>query len=128
MSSRDRVLPGEDADAAAVLEDVFRRRGHGGARAASRAQAVKRTGDGVVVTLADGRTVEGSHCLVAVGSIPNTAGLGLADAGVELSRQRARHRRPGVPRPRPAASTPPATAPACLPLASVAAMQGRIAM
>ncbi len=27
VSSRDRVLPGEDADAAAVLEDVFKRRG-----------------------------------------------------------------------------------------------------
>ena len=27
VSSRDRVLPGEDPDAAAVLEDVFRRRG-----------------------------------------------------------------------------------------------------
>ena len=27
VSSRDRVLPGEDADAAEVLEDVFKRRG-----------------------------------------------------------------------------------------------------
>ena len=27
VSSRDRVLPGEDPDAAEVLEDVFRRRG-----------------------------------------------------------------------------------------------------
>ena len=27
VSSRDRVLPGEDADAAQVLEDVFARRG-----------------------------------------------------------------------------------------------------
>ena len=27
VSSRDRVLPGEDPDAAAVVEDVFRRRG-----------------------------------------------------------------------------------------------------
>ena len=27
VSSRDRVLPGEDADAAAVLEDVLTRRG-----------------------------------------------------------------------------------------------------
>ena len=45
----------------------------------SRAAGVTRTSDGVLVTLEDGRTVEGSHALVAVGSIPNTAGLGLED-------------------------------------------------
>lgn len=83
VSSRDQVLPGEDADAAAVLERVFTR---GGMQvlAKSRAEKVERQGDGVLVTLADGRTVEGSHCLMAVGSIPNTEGIGLAEAGVEL--------------------------------------------
>jgi len=126
VSSRDMVLPGEDPDAAAVLEQVFRRRGlevlH-----RSRAQQVKRTGDGVVVQLADGRTLEGSHCLMAVGAVPNTAGLGLAEAGVTLtagghvtvdrvSRTTAR----GV------YSAGDCTG--VLALASVAAMQGRIAM
>jgi dihydrolipoamide dehydrogenase len=50
VSSRDRVLPGEDADAAAVLQDVFTERG---VRILSQARAdsVKRDGDGVVVTL-----------------------------------------------------------------------------
>src|SRR3954463_2200037 len=76
VSSRDRVLPSEDADAALLLEDVFTRRGmHIMNR--SRAAGVKRVGDSVVVSLEDGRTVEGSHCLVAVGSTPNTRGLGL---------------------------------------------------
>src|SRR3954447_4709434 len=79
VSSRDRVLPGEDADAAEVLEAVFRRRGMQ-VLSRSRAQTVKREGDAVVVTLADGRTVEGSHCLLAVGSTPNTAGIGLEEA------------------------------------------------
>ena len=76
VSSRDRVLPGEDADAAEVLEDVFRRRGmnvHVPLPGRSRSSGA---GDGVVVTLADGRTVEGSHCLMAVGSVPNTDGIG----------------------------------------------------
>ena len=73
VSSRDRVLPGEDADAAQVLEDVFVRRGMT-VLSRSRAQSVERTGDQVTVTLTDGRTVNGSHCLLAVGSIPNTAG------------------------------------------------------
>ncbi len=43
VSSRDRVLPGEDPDAAAVLEDVFRRRGMN-VMARSRAAAAKRVG------------------------------------------------------------------------------------
>jgi dihydrolipoamide dehydrogenase len=126
VSSRDRVLPGEDADAAAVLEDVFTRRGMT-VLDRSRATAVKRVGDGVVVALEDGRTVEGSHCLMAVGSVPNTAGLGLEGAGVDLgkggfvtvdkvSRTSAR----GV--------YAAGDCTGVLMLASVAAMQGRIAM
>ncbi len=76
VSSREHVLPSEDVDAARVIEEVFARRG---LEVVSRARAVgvTRTGDGVVVTLLDGRVVEGSHCLVAVGSVPNTAGIGL---------------------------------------------------
>ena len=83
VSSRDRVLPGEDVDAANVIEDVFTRRGMtvmGNSRMAS----VERTSGGVRVTLTDGRTVDGSHCLLALGSIPNTEGLGLDAVGVGL--------------------------------------------
>jgi NAD(P)H dehydrogenase (quinone) len=126
VSSRDRVLPGEDADAAAVLEDVFRRRGMQ-VLGRSRAASVKRTGDGVTVTLTDGRTVEGSHCLIAVGSVPNTAGLGLEEAGVRIG--------DGgfvdVDRVSRTAGQGVYAAGDCtgvLMLASVAAMQGRIAM
>lgn len=126
VSSRDRVLPGEDADAAAVLEEVFRRRGLQ-VLARSRAQAVKRTGDGIVVTLADGRTVEGSHCLVAVGSIPNTTRIGLEQAGVRL----APSGHVVVDRVSRTSARGVYAAGDCtgvLALASVAAMQGRIAM
>ena len=66
ISSRDRVLPHEDPDAAMVVEDVFRLRGMT-VLGRSRAGGVKRDGNGVVVTLADGRTVRGSHCLLTVG-------------------------------------------------------------
>src|SRR5918994_1775426 len=62
VSSRDRVLPGEDADAAYVLEEVFTRHGLT-VLSRSRAASVRRVGDAVVVTLTDGRTVEGSHAL-----------------------------------------------------------------
>lgn len=126
VSSRDRVLPGEDADAAAVLEEVFGRRGMT-VLSRARAQAVTRTADGVRVELADGRVVTGSHCLLAVGSVPNTAGIGLAEAGVRLGDagfvevdRVSRTSRPGV--------YAAGDCTGVLMLASVAAMQGRIAM
>lgn len=84
VSSRDRVLPGEDGDAAQVLENVFTRRGMS-LRSKVRAESVVATETGVVVTLGDGSTIEGTHCLIAVGSIPNTAGIGLDTAGVQMS-------------------------------------------
>jgi len=126
VSSRDRVLPGEDADAAQVLEDVFKRRGMT-VLSRSRAGAVRRSGDRVLVSLDDGRTVEGSHCLMAVGSIPNTAGLGLEEAGVRLDDGGFIE----VDRVSRTSATGVYAAGDCtgvLMLASVAAMQGRIAM
>lgn len=84
VSSRDHVLPGQDADAAQVIEDVFERRGIT-VLGKSRAETVTNTGSGVNVTLADGRVLEGSHCLMAVGSLPNTENLGLDTVGVATS-------------------------------------------
>ena len=50
VSSRDRVLPGEDSDAAEVIEKVFRARGMT-VQGRSRAESVTRTESGVAVTL-----------------------------------------------------------------------------
>ncbi len=126
ISSRDRVLPGEDADAAEVLENVFTNRGMT-VLSECRAQGVQRVGDGVVVTLSDGRTVEGSHCLIAVGSIPNTAGIGLEDAGVQLT-ESGHIKVDGVSRTSAPNVYAAGDCTGVLALASVAAMQGRIAM
>ncbi|MDT0201931.1 NAD(P)H-quinone dehydrogenase [Nocardioides sp. AE5] len=126
VSSRDRVLPGEDADASAVLEDVAVRKGMN-VLSRSRMESVVRDGDTVTVTLTDGRTVTGSHCILALGSVPNTSDLGLEEAGVEVdeggfiavdkvSRTSAR----GV--------YAAGDCTGVLMLASVAGMQGRIAM
>ncbi|WP_443192704.1 NAD(P)H-quinone dehydrogenase [Microbacterium sp. Clip185] len=123
VSSRDQVLPGEDADAAAVLEKVFARGGMT-LLAKARAERAENTGDGVRVTLADGRTIEGSHCLMAVGSIPNTAGIGLEEAGVETTESGHirvnRVARTSVPNIYAAGDCT-----TFVPLASVASMQGR---
>ena len=126
ISSRDQVLPGEDQDAARVIEDVFKRNGMH-VLSKSRADSIKRTKDGVVATLSDGRTVEGTHALLAVGSIPNTEGIGLEEAGVQLTDSG--HIRVN----RVARTSMPSIYAAgdCsdfLPLASVASQQGRTAV
>jgi pyruvate/2-oxoglutarate dehydrogenase complex dihydrolipoamide dehydrogenase (E3) component len=126
VSSRDRVLPGEDADAAEVLEGIFTRRGMT-VLSRSRMQSVTRSGGSVTVTLTDGRTVEGSHCLLALGSVPNTADMGLTEAGVTLDDGGFVE----VDRVSRTAARGVYSAGDCtgvLMLASVAAMQGRIAM
>ena len=126
VSSRDRVLPGEDADAAEVLEQVFAERGADIVKRA-RARAVRATDKGVVVDLEDGRSVEGSHALMAVGSVPNTDDLGLEHVGVRLDE------RGYIATDRVSRTSAPGVYAAgdctgLLLLASVAAMQGRIAM
>jgi dihydrolipoamide dehydrogenase len=124
--SRDRVLPSEDEDAALVIEEVFRRRDLETVKNA-RAASVERVGDHGVVHLEDGRTVEGTHVLLTIGQVPQSGGFGLDEVGVQL--------RPGggiavdgVSR----TSVPNIYAAGDVTgrqmLASVAAMQGRIAM
>lgn len=126
ISSRDRVLPGEDSDAAAVLEEVFARRGLEVIEQA-RAVSARREGDGVVVTLLDGREIHGSHVLMAVGSIPNTEHLGLAGAGVDTNSS-GFIRVDRVSRTSARGVYAAGDCTGVLMLASVAAMQGRIAM
>ncbi|MHB8663026.1 MAG: dihydrolipoyl dehydrogenase family protein [Acidimicrobiales bacterium] len=81
--SRQQVLPSKDAEVAAALEDDFSRRGvrlYKGARAVG----IDAGEAGVVVRCDDGRSAEATHALLAVGSIPNSDGLQLDAAGVEL--------------------------------------------
>ncbi len=83
LVSRQQVLPIKDAEVAAVLEDAFLERGVELLKGA-RASEVTRTGDTVCVTCGDARCIEGSHAVLAVGSVPNTEGLGLEEAGLEV--------------------------------------------
>ena len=128
VSSRDRVLPHEDADAAVVVEDVFRRRGM---TVLGRSRAV------------GGRGARPTASWSLLAGRPDRARLALPAHG----RHGARHRRPR-PGARPGSrSTTGASSPVdrvsrtsapgvyaagdctgVMMLASVAAMQGRIAM
>ena len=80
--SRQQVLPSKDPEVAAALEDELLRRGVRLFKGA-RAQSID-IGDGVAVSCDDGRVARGSHALLAIGSIPNSDGLGLESAGVEV--------------------------------------------
>lgn len=121
--SRQQVLPAKDPEVAAVLEEDFLRRGvrlYKGARAIG----LDRSEAGVVVRCDDGRVAEGSHALLAIGSVPNIEGVGLAEAGVEMDgpwvRELDHHLRTNVAHIYVAGDVS-----GKLPLASVASMQGR---
>ena len=86
--SRQQVLPGKDPEVAAVLEEDFLARGVRLLKGA-RATSIERTvddehGDHVIISCDDGRTVRSTHAVLAIGSVPNTEGLGLDVAGVEV--------------------------------------------
>jgi dihydrolipoamide dehydrogenase len=84
--SRQQVLPGKDPEAAAILEEDFLSRGVRllkGARATEIERVESDAGSRVVVRCDDGRVVESSHAVLAIGSVPNTDSLDLAAAGVE---------------------------------------------
>lgn len=126
ISSRDRVMPHEDAEAAEVVGKVFVQRGMD-VRNHSRAAAAHRTDSGVEVELEDGSTVSGSHALICVGSVPNSDDLGLHAYGVAVSERGYitvdKVSRTNVPGVYAAGDVTGVHA-----LASVAAMQGRIAI
>ena len=81
--SRQQVLPRKDAEVAAALEENFLERGVALLKGA-KAIGIDRTRKGIRVRCDDGRKVDGSHALLAIGSIANTDDLGLDAVGVLL--------------------------------------------
>ncbi len=120
--SRQQVLPHRDAEVAFVLEADFLERGVKLWKGARATKAV-RTNGSVQVETDDGRRVEASHCLLAIGSVPNSAELGLEDAGVEVDHGYVvvdEFQRTSAPHIYAAGDVT-----GQMPLSSVAAMQGR---
>src|SRR5215211_8152621 len=124
--SRDRILPTHDEDAALVIEDVFERRGLQTVKNA-KATKVERVGDRGLVHLDNGQTVEGSHVLLTIGQVPQTNGLGLQELGIRTN-ERGAVVVDGVSRTSVPSIYAAGDVTAKLMLASVAAMQGRIAI
>jgi dihydrolipoamide dehydrogenase len=107
---------------AAVLEEDFLRRGVRLLKGA-RAQSIENVGDKVVVKCDDGRQVETTHAVLAIGSVPNTEGLGLEEIGVVMKDgyiQINRHCQSNIEHIYAAGDVS-----GKLPLSSVASMQGR---
>jgi len=121
--SRQQVLPGKDPEVAAALEDELLRRGVRLLKGA-RAESIERTDSGIAVACDDGRVAKGSHALLAIGSIPNSDGLGLESVGVSVDRAGYipinHHCQSNIPHIYAAGDVS-----GKLPLSSVASMQGR---
>ena len=125
--SRQQVLPSKDAEVAAALEDDFLARGVHllkGAKASAICRVDDEGGPGVAVDCTDGRQVRASHVLLAIGAVPNSEGLGCDAAGVEVDPSGYvlinHHGQTNVRHVYAAGDLS-----GKLPLASVAAMQGR---
>ncbi len=120
--SRQQILPHRDPEVAAVLEEDFLERGvH--LVIGARAESIDLTPDGVSVVCNDGRVISGSHALLAVGSVPQTDGLGLDAAGVDTDHGYVpvdEYLRTSVPHIYAAGDVT-----GQMPLSSVASMQGR---
>ncbi|HZU72804.1 MAG TPA: FAD-dependent oxidoreductase, partial [Acidimicrobiales bacterium] len=85
LEALDRLVPLEDTDVSTALLRSFQQAGID-CRLGARVRGARRSQDGVVVELEDGR-VEAEQLLVAVGRGPNTRGVGLEAAGVELDQR-----------------------------------------
>ena len=87
VESAPQLMSREDADASSEIRRILAGEAIQIRVPAEFIKASGRSGDAVSVvvrTSAGEQTIEGSHILLATGRVPNTAGIGLDKAGVEL--------------------------------------------
>ncbi len=90
----DRIVPVEDADVSAFLEKSLTKQGMtiltgtGVEKLSATATGVKASIKGPKTTDGDGKIVDSdfSHCIVAIGIVPNTENIGLEAIGVAMDR------------------------------------------
>jgi len=88
LEGMERIAPLEDDDISKELARAYRKRGIT-TQAGVMVSSVEETGDGATVTYEKGGsvdTVSAEIALVAIGRKPNSEGIGLEEAGVELDR------------------------------------------
>lgn len=89
IDRNDRLMNREDDDVVEAIQDLFDDEGIGVVLKARIKNVSGKSGDSVRILAEDGngseQTLDGSHLLVAAGREPNTQGIGLESAGVELT-------------------------------------------
>ena len=85
----DRIVPVEDADVSAFLEKALKKQGMTIMTGAG-VESLKASAAGVTAAIKakDGTVINGdfSHCIVAIGIVPNTENIGLEALGVAMDR------------------------------------------
>jgi len=87
VESGAQLMGREDSDVSQEMRRILGEEGIEAFVAAELVDVRRKSGEGVSVrfrTSSGQRTIEGSDILVAAGRVPNTAGIGLGEAGVEL--------------------------------------------
>jgi len=81
----DRILPVEDEDISAFVHKALTKQGMK-ILTSSGVEKLETGANGVKATLKGGDVQEFSHCIVAIGIVPNTEGVGLEALGVKTDR------------------------------------------
>jgi glutathione reductase (NADPH) len=79
----ERLLRGFDADLGSFLGEQMSKKGVA-VLLRSQVKSIERRGAGLICTMADGSVIETEAVMYATGRLPNTANLGLEQAGVKL--------------------------------------------
>jgi dihydrolipoamide dehydrogenase len=87
----DQILPGMDTDVRKEANKIFKKQGFA-FRLGTKVTGVQQNGAGVTLTVEPAKggaaeTIEASHVLLAIGRRPNTDGLNLEAAGVQLNKR-----------------------------------------
>jgi dihydrolipoamide dehydrogenase len=77
----DRILPGMDTELGTLAKRILEKQGLS-FKLGARVKAARRSGEGCVVEIEGQEPIQCDRVLLATGRVPNTDGLGLADAGV----------------------------------------------
>jgi dihydrolipoamide dehydrogenase len=87
----DQILPGMDGEVRKEAAKIFKKQGFD-IRTSTKVTGAEKKGDGVVLTIepakgGEAQTVEADVVLVSIGRRPNTDGLGLEAAGIQLNKR-----------------------------------------
>ncbi|MBX7250345.1 MAG: dihydrolipoyl dehydrogenase [Candidatus Promineofilum sp.] len=81
------LLPNEEPEASETLEKAYKKLGIK-FQTNAKVTGIERTDNGVRVNVEGGKAIEAEQCMVAINFLPNTEGIGLETAGVQLTERK----------------------------------------